>query len=74
MDTNGMDTYPFITVDADAVLSVATRHDRMVTVGSTGENPSSGALWAHRGQANDGRTGRLRTSVRCAITLIIAQL
>ena len=42
MDTNGMDTNALVAVGADAVLSVATRHGRMTTVGSAGENPSSG--------------------------------
>ena len=43
MDTNGMDTYALVALDADVVLSVVARHDRMVTAGSAGENPSSGA-------------------------------
>ena len=68
MQTIGMDTNGFVAGGGvDAARSVATWHGRMTTVGSAGENPSSGALWARRGQANDGQKVHLRTSVRCAI-------
>ena len=75
MQTIGMDTNGFVAGGGvDAARSVATWHGRMTTVGSAGENPSSGALWARRGQANDGQKVHLRTSVRCAIIPVIAHL
>ncbi len=33
MDTNGIDTYALVALNADAVLRVVARHDRMVTAG-----------------------------------------
>ena len=57
-----MDTYALVAVGAGVVLSVAMRRDRMATAGSAGENPSSGALSARRGQANDGEKSHLHRS------------
>ena len=57
-----MDTDALVAVSVDAVLSLVAPRDRMVTAGSAGENPSSGTLWARRGQANDGEMRRLRPS------------
>ena len=37
-----MDTNTLVAVGADVVLSMITRHDRMTTAGSAGENPSTG--------------------------------
>ncbi len=56
MDTNGMDTYALVAVGADVVLSVVGRHDRMVTAGSTGENPSSGLFLPTEGRQTTVKT------------------
>ena len=74
MDTNGMDTNALATVGADVVLSVVAGRDRMVTAGPAGENPSSGAISARGGQANDAINSSLRTPVRRAIIEVIAHL
>ena len=74
MDTIGMDSYPFIAAAAAAVI-VVPEQDRVLLVGCREANPSFGEDFsARRRPSNDGQTGRLRTSVRRAIILIIAQL
>ena len=61
MDTNGMDTNALVAVGADAVLSVATRHGRMTTVGSAGENPSSGLFRPRDNSHYRAANGRTQT-------------